>query len=509
MSEPRELELKLEVGPRQLPQLKARGLSALGEPRARQRLASIYFDTRDHRLRDQGLSLRVRSADGRHVQTIKEAGKAPGIGLFDRSEWETEVGSDAPDLEAAARTPIRKVLADEDSGGLHPVFAAHVERTTWLVENDGAAIEVALDEGTVAAEGAGRKIAELELELKRGSAADLFALARKLDESGALKLGILTKSEQGYRLATGESSTFHKAEPVKLGRGMSTEDALATIVRACIRHFRLNEAGVVETRVPEALHQARVAMRRLRSALSLFKELLEDPESQTIREKLRAFSGHLGEARNLDVYLARAEAPEDGQPEPDPAWIAKLRTDREAAYDRIAKAFVSKRFRSLMLDLLAWAEDGDWRRPSGADAKARLERPIEELAAEILDKRRRRVKRRGRDLAGLEAEARHQVRIEAKKLRYAAEFFSGLVEGKKDRKRLKAFLSAVEDVQETLGELNDFETAKAMHTEDQFPAPAPALSPEGADRREQELLEAAVAAHHAFAEAKPFWRDFA
>jgi inorganic triphosphatase YgiF len=508
MSEPRELELKFEVGRRQLAALKARGLSRLGPEGARKRLASVYFDTADHDLNKKGLSLRVRSVDGRHVQTIKDVGRGSGAGLFDRPEWETEIDDRAPDIGAAAGTPVGELLSDKRAGALHPVFVADVQRTTWLVETETAAIEVALDEGTITADGIGTTVAELELELKRGEAADLFALARTLTEAGALRIGVLTKSERGYRLVSGETRGFHKAEALKLRRGTASADAFATVVRACLRHFRLNEAGVVEARLPEALHQARVAMRRLRSALSLFKDLLGDPESEAIRTRLRTLTAPLGEGRNLDVYLARAEAPEEGQPQPDPDWIAKLRADREAAYDRIAKVLASKRFRGLMLDLLAWVEDGAWRRPADPAARARLERPIEALAAEILDKRRRRVKRRGRDLGGLDPEARHEVRIEAKKLRYAAEFFSGLVEDKRDRKRLKAFLSALEELQESLGDLNDLETARTLHAEQEVPDGQPIPSAEDEAAREGDLLDSAIAAHRAFSEAKPFWRDF-
>ncbi len=506
MSEPRELELKLEVGPKQLARLRTHMAKTLGQPAARKQLNSVYFDTPDQTLRNEGLSLRLRSAGGKVVQTVKQADNGPGIGLFDRSEWETEVAGEELDLAAAAETPLRKLLGRDGVGRLQPMFSVKVERTTWEVESDAASIEVALDAGTIASDGTGRMIAELELELKRGSAADLFALARGLESAGSLKIGIFPKSEYGYLLASGgKGPEFHKAEAVKLRRGTPTADAVAAIIRACIRHFRLNEAGVVEARRMEALHQARVAIRRLRSALSLFKDLLADPESQGIRELLRGFSSHLGEARNLDVYLARAEAPEEGQPEPDPDWIGKLRADREAAYDRVAKAFASKRYRGLMLDLLAWAEDGAWRKAE----EPRLARPVEELAAAILDKRRRRVRRRGRDLAGIDAEARHQVRIEAKKLRYAAEFFSGLVEGKKDKKRLKAFLSATEHLQEALGELNDFETAKALHADRAEVGTLGLETVLDEESREQELLDAAVAAHRTFSDKKPFWRDFA
>ena len=85
MPEPREVELKLEIGPRRLAALRSRGLKQLGPEERRERLAATYFDTADHDLRKHGLSLRVRSGDGRHVQTIKEASDTPGVGLFDRA----------------------------------------------------------------------------------------------------------------------------------------------------------------------------------------------------------------------------------------------------------------------------------------------------------------------------------------------------------------------------------------------------------------------------------------
>jgi CHAD domain-containing protein len=286
---------------------------------------------------------------------------------------------------------------------------------------------------------------------------------------------------------------------------MPVADAFAAIVAACIRHFRFNEAGVVDARRPEALHQARVAIRRLRSAFSLFRDLLGDAESEAMRERLRAFSGHLGDARNLDVYLARAEAPSRGQAQPDPEWIAKLGLTARPPMTGS---------KSLRVEALPQPDAGpprlgrerrlaQARRP---DERTRLARPIEDVAADILDKRRRRVRRRGRELDAIDPEARHEVRIEAKKLRYATEFFTGLVEGKAARRRLKTFLSALEELQEVLGNLNDLETAKALAAEagpDAPPASAPAQADEG------ELLARAVAAHRVFADAKPFWGDFA
>lgn len=504
MSPTRELELKLEIRRGRLPALRSRALVQLGEAAASDRIVSTYFDTAGRHLRDAGLTLRIRSDGSRRVQTVKRAVGRPGVGTFDRSEWETELSGDEPDLAAAGGSLVSEAVADAPDG-LRPVFRSEIGRTTWLVRRDGAAIEVALDDGRVTADAKSALFGEVELELKGGPPAALFGLARALDGTGAFRLGVLTKSERGYRLADGEGRPHRKAEPVGLVRGLATADALAAIVRACIRHFRLNEAAMVEGRAPEALHQARVAIRRLRSALSLFRDVLGDPETERVKVRLRDLAALLGAGRNLDVYLERLESDGAAGETLPPDRLAALRADRERAYDAIAKALASKRFRGLMLDLLIWAEDGAWRRPDDPDARERLDRPVEASAAKILRKRRRRVRKRGRDLDRLDAEARHRVRIEAKKLRYAAEFFSGLVERKADRKRLETFLSALEELQEALGTLNDLETARALRLEHGPAAPEET----GGGEPDGKLVADAVAAHEAFVDAKPFWRGFA
>ena len=390
-----------------------------------------------------------------------------------------------------------------------------VERATWRIETETSEIEIALDEGQIIADGSALAIAERELELKRGEVADLFGLARNLNKSGAVKVGVLSKSERGYALVDGTPPTSFKAGKVALHRRMSTADAFQAITRSCVRHFRLNEPLVFEARSPEALHQARVALRRLRSAFSLFGDVVADARLDRIKRRLREVSAQFGDARNHDVYLARAsqaaEEVDDGE------IIARLETDRVAAYDRVIATLESRRFRALMLDVAEWIECGPWVLASEPATKARRDRFVEEFAAEILDRRRRKVKRNGRKHINLDADARHQVRIDSKKLRYASEFFASLVEGKKHRKRHRAFIAALEDLQSSLGELNDIRTGHAMlaglteAAESRESKAAPFLVPasRSGDRRGQRddlLLQSALDAHRTFVKAKPFWR---
>jgi hypothetical protein len=121
-------------------------------------------------------------------------------------------------------------------------------------------------------------IAELELELSRGSLADRFALRRPSDCLTAPKTELPTKSGRGYASADGDQPTSFKAAPIVLQPDMPTAETFRVIVRACVQHFRLNETLLIANGSAESLHQARVAIRRLRSALSLFRSMAEDQE---------------------------------------------------------------------------------------------------------------------------------------------------------------------------------------------------------------------------------------
>jgi CHAD domain-containing protein len=266
---------------------------------------------------------------------------------------------------------------------------------------------------------------------------------------------------------------------------MSVAEGFQAIVMACLRHFRLNEPLVIEQRKVEALHQARVAMRRLRSALTLFRTAVNDDEFAHIRDELRWFSGELGEARNLDVYLQRKRGHKER---------AALEKKRVRAYDRVIETMNSQRFRTLTLDLVAWAALGEWR--SRANATMLLEpyinRRIDRLWHRIVA---------DRDLRDMEPDERHQLRIRIKKLRYVLEFVEAL--HAHERHRQKRFAGAVEDLQESLGEMNDLVVARSLVSSDAWPI----LPDQGSDE-ERELLHRS---DHALARVRkigPYWREY-
>ena len=361
-------------------------------------------------------------------------------------------------------------------------------------------------------------ISELELELKRGSTSDLFAPARNLDHVKTQKIDVLSKSERGYALADSHEPTSFKAGHIELKPGMSAAEAFRTIAHACIRDFRLNETLLIASRAAEPLHLTRVAMRRLRSALSLFKPIVADRQYERLKSRLRHVSRQFGEARNLDVYIAHNTVPNAGLKgalppvASDPA--PQVQIERNRAYECVISTLQSKRFRQCMQDLVAWIEAGPWCAHDEPKKRTMRNQTIEYFAAHVLGRSRRKLKRDGRHLDRLSPKKRHHIRIAAKKLRYASEFFSGLFADRQHRRRRKAFIIALKNLQTCLGDLNDIQTGHEIAAELERPKTAPTSRSDAApsetnklDEDDKALLRSACNAHHRLSYAKPFWES--
>ena len=378
-----------------------------------------------------------------------------------------------------------------------------------------------LDEGHVSAHGSKQSIAELELELKRGSPTDLFALARSLDRVKHLEIGVLSKSERGFALADGGKPNSFTAEPIALRPNLSAGQAFQIIACAGVRHLRLNEPLLIASRSAEPLHQARVAIRRLRSALSLFEPIVTDKVYKRLKRRLRDVSHQFGEARDLDVYIAHIEGRKVNKGGQLPAFelnpLGQAQAERERAYGRVIHTLQSKRFRQLMQDLVDWIQAGRWCTSDEPERESVRDQNVEEFAACALDRRRRKLKRHGRHLKRHSPEERHRIRIEAKKLRYACEFFSGLLAGRKQRKRYEAFITALGDLQARLGDLNDIqsgnEIAAELTSRQVTPARRSRAKPRtshhlsGRDKRKAALLNSACEAYQCFSDAEPFFEN--
>jgi CHAD domain-containing protein len=278
---------------------------------------------------------------------------------------------------------------------------------------------------------------------------------------------------------------------IRLDPDAGLDAAFPAIAGACIRQFRLGEMRMMETGDAAAVHQARVGLRRLRTAFWLFRPLFRplfrgDAQAQHLREELRWLAGTLGHLRNLDVLAGRLEG----------ANRDRVLAARPAELARARQELASPRARALMIDLVAWLASGPWK-----ESLERNGRDLQHHAADVLARQRSRIKRGGRHLARLDDRERHKLRIAAKKLRYATQFFAGLFPGKRARRRRKAFARHLARLQDHLGTLNDNAIMPGVMASLGFDRPAPADP-----ARQRALLAKAEVAVAAMVKVRPFWR---
>ena len=453
---PREIELKLEVDPRDVARLK-RQLSRLcvTEPVVRT-LVSVYFDTARWTLREHRLSLRVRRVGRQYVQTVKSAAGA-AAGFYDRAEWEHPTHGPKPELSWTVETALGPLLHGKLARSLRPLFETRVRRTEYRLARSGAVIAASLDHGTVRSGSRHCVVCELELELSRGAPSALFRVAKALADVAPMHLSVKTKADRGYQLLQGKGSPAPTPESVQAPPTATAGGAFQSIARGCLRALIANEKAVL-SRDAEALHRMRIALRRLRAAISVFSGIVGDRESARIRSELRWIGVELGSARDLDVFMAEVVRPlreKHGHDRKMSRFCRNFEHRRALAYGQVAASLQSERFRHLELELTRWIEAGPWVTNRTGSAPRRRDRPVAQHAAEALARRRKKLRRTGRRLAKLSRRDRHRLRIRAKKLRYAVEFFSGLFPGRNRAKRCRETLSALQGLQDSLGALND------------------------------------------------------
>jgi CHAD domain-containing protein len=192
----------------------------------------------------------------------------------------------------------------------------------------------------------------------------------------------------------------------------------------------------------------------------------------------------------------------------------ELSNKRAAALAQAQTAVTSARFRRVLLDIAAWLETGNWTEPADDLVRDRGGVAVETIAVEQLARRYHKVRKKAKALARLDARRRHKLRIQVKKLRYAAEFFGSLFPGKRATKRREKFLCALEALQDGLGDLNDIVVdentisrlglrSRQSNAKRAFAA---GLLTGREDAQRDAAMAAAAAAGAALAKVKPFWR---
>lgn len=467
---PLEIELKLGLPPEQT----ALFLKLMARRRCKpeqHKLVTRYFDTPDFALSSQGIALRVRKIGRRWVQTLKTEGARLG-GLSQRVEHEMAVPGDKPDW---SRFPaeVQAWVPESLRVRLVPVFETHFSRTAWLIGGlHGAQVEVALDVGEVLAGKRSQPICELELELKAGQPDALYALAQtwagKLD---CLPLDV-SKAERGVRLALGQPyAPVQFVSPV-IHESMCVEDGFVSIVQACLTQFQANLPGVLEAGIsgasdPEFLHQARVALRRLRVALRLYRKVCIPADA--LLADLSALDAALGPARDWDVLCGEtlpAIAPAFPETRGWKAGMRVLEAERIAVRSTMQATVRQIRPGVWLLAFQLWLLQAGWRNKGVLSSQLQGQQaPLKEWACKKLKKSHQGVVRGARKQVQGSPSQRHALRLAIKHQRYATEFFGALF----DPLMKKRYLRAIRSVQSGLGRLNDmsvgFERVSEFHGE--------------------------------------------
>lgn len=510
-----EVEVKLTGRPGELA---AAFADLRGARPTRRHLLSTYYDTPDRRLRDGGFALRVRERDGDRELTLKQD---RGDGLT-RGEWNASLPASRdqtapPDLNLLpVRAPIT-ALGLDDGPGLEPAFLTDFERRTKDVRIGDAVVEVALDVGRIVAGDRHAPIAELEFELLDGPVSDLLAGVRSVLDERRLSLGTRSKAARGMDLSSGVAPSAMKAQSANLDASDTVDEALAKVCRVTSMQALGNLAPIIDAADPAGVHQLRVALRRLRSALLFFRDHSGARAKRLHKEARRALR-RLGPARDLDVFLLEALPPVIAA-HPGEGGLGRLReaaaVRRAEAHADVRRLIESRRFNRLLLDLMEAAAVGGLAPPAVDGRTAGVDRlgaggaaaPLLAVARERLALSHRRLMERARGFDRLTPDERHAVRIALKKLRYACAYARGLFPGPAAR----AYLTRLSDLQDALGRLNDGAVARRISRKlvarDPDAAPGAALVGAMCLEWERAAEPALLTAWRDFAEVTPFWRE--
>ncbi len=460
----KEVELKLHTDPEGMAiLLETPRLLAAARDGKRTHMHAVYYDTPTMTLNERGACLRVRDEDGRYVQTVKSAGRRAGT--MDREERKVEVPGFEPHPEWLDTVTAVAGLDGDQCGELRAVFTTKYDRLVSLLtycNDDGRSslIEIACDRGVIRSDAGELPILEIELELLQGDPGALYDLALELHQHYPLHVGTRSKSDRGYGLISGAPPPWRTSEKPALPFEITIDDAIATVFRTGFSNWLTNEAAAVDGSDPEGVHQMRVALRRLRSALVVFGHFLPDEQAKWLKTECRWLADCLGPARDLDVFLTEILDPVVEANPGDRGLLGlhhRAETARAIAYETLRHAIHSPRYGRFVLDFGRWLERNAWRHHRSKKEAKRLEQPLKKRAAKLLSRQHRDVMALGEHVVTGTDEQRHDLRIAIKKLRYSIDYMPA---DKTDRRR-RQFRQDLSRLQDDLGVMNDIAVTEA------------------------------------------------
>jgi inorganic triphosphatase YgiF len=454
----RELEVKFKTDAAGLKLALRSELLAIETADApRRTLRSVYFDTPTGDLRKQRMVLRVRKVRTSHFMGVKGA-RPHADAPFSRSETEVRVPCPDPDITLFGEEISVELNRVIDGCPLEQKFETQIKRRLRCLNLERSVIQVAFDEGFVVVGDRRQPLTGVELELKAGEEAAFYDFAARLTDALPVRLEIMSKADRGFMLAADEPPMPVRAEALKFPADATLDQAVEIVINSALGQFVANWPALTETRHQESIHQMRVALRRLRTALAFVNRVLPCAEFEIFRAEAKQIAAALGPARNWDAFKDLVEAGPLTHYARDKGFEALLTAVEEhrlAAYAIAQQVIEDPSTTRFVLKLRAFLARRAWRSALSGAELLRLTEPAKVFAGETLERLHKRALKRGRRLSQKPPEKRHEVRIALKKIRYTAEFFNFFFSG------ARPYVRAVAQLQEGLGAFND--EASATH----------------------------------------------
>jgi len=431
--------------------------------RPARRIRSIVFDTAVGDLGKQNILLRGYEMHGAAFVELSWARPATTGGA--RGSIELRV----PTLEVSKMLgfsePLRRSIANRP---LEARSVAETERRERVLERAHTRIAVCFDDGFVECGGRRTNFHEIELQLLEGAEEEFWSVAAELAPHAKARLLPMSEAELALARATGAGVAPVKGRRTALAADASLDEAIVTALSACLDQFVANWPALQCHAPEEAIHQMRVALRRLRAGVGMLRRGVVSAALETASARARDISATLGAARNLDVLVDMLVAGPLAQANGEPSFYALIdavERRRIEAHAAVAALVMAPQTTQFVVDLRAALAAKAWR-PSPGDASPQRAAfdpsapgSARVFAMRSLDRLHRRAMRKSRDLAALTPDQRHQSRIAFKKARYAAEFFESLFGAHAKARR---YLRRTAALQDKLGSFNDLAVAAEL-----------------------------------------------
>lgn len=414
-----------------------------------------YYDTEDWRLHRAGYALRLREKGERTEATLKALTPARD-GVRDREEHTEDL--DAQTLEPLAKAPGRlgelaRALAGAKT--IQPLLTVETTRRTFpLMRGEKRVGELLLDEVRVPddADAEPHRFSRIEVEIDGGRDEALDAFVDALRTGARLQTAERSKFETALEIRGITPATDPDLGPAVVAAEHTVGETAFAVLRRQHAAFASQEIGVRLGEDAEAVHDMRVAARRMRAAMSLFRDALPE-DAQRLREELSWIAGALGAVRDLDIQIEQLETWRETLPDEDARSLDELRgllrARRGVARRALLRALNAARYDALLTRMTEMLQAGPQPGPVLAGE------PVLAVAPNLIDRRYRRVRALGDAITPESPPADyHALRIQGKRLRYALEFHAPIYARSSPR-----MIEALVAMQDVLGRHQDYQVA--------------------------------------------------